>query len=59
MADTTFILSEPIGPTFFVGPNVTPGKFMDDRIFKNLPLTKFDFRILKSTKCTQRENVHN
>jgi len=25
------------------GPRVSLGRFMDDRIFKNLPLTKFDF----------------
>ena len=34
----------------FVGPHVTPERYMEDQIIKNLPLTKFDFwKILKST----------
>ena len=31
--------AEPFGPKIFVGQ----GRFMDDRLSKNLPLTKFDF----------------
>ena len=27
----------------FVGPHVTPERYMEDQIIKNLPLTKFDF----------------
>ena len=39
-----------IGPKFFVGPHVTQGRYMDDQMIKNLPLTKFDFwKIFKST----------
>ena len=32
-------MAEPIGPKFFVGPRLTPGK--DGRIFKNLLLTVY------------------
>jgi len=40
--------AEPIGPTFFVGPHVTPGKVMNDQKFKNLHLKVFYFsKILK------------
>ena len=40
--------TEPIGPKFHVEPRVTPGRFMDNRILKNLqlPLTKL-LKILK------------
>ena len=35
--------AEPIGPKFFVGARVTQRKVINDRIFKYLPLTKYDF----------------
>ena len=35
--------TEPIGPNFFCGTLRDPGRSRDDRIFKNLPLTKLDF----------------
>ena len=43
--------AELIGPKFVVGPRVTPGRFMDNRIFKNFLLTKFYlWKWWKSTK---------
>ena len=44
--DSPFInikMAEPIEPKFLVRPRVNQGKCFNDRIFKNLPLTKFDF----------------
>jgi len=35
--------AEPIGPKFFVWTHVTQGRFMGDRILKNLPPSKFYF----------------
>jgi len=56
-----------IGSNFLWDLMWSQGRFMDDRIFKSLPLTKFDFwRFWKSTKkflfvfvlqCVQSENV--
>ena len=49
MGDCMFVsnksqTAEPIEPEFFVGPCVTPqGRFINVRIFNNLPITKFDF----------------
>ena len=34
-------MAELIGPTFCEGPNVTPGKFMNDQNFKNKYLKVF------------------
>ena len=39
--------AEPIGPTFFVGPHVTQGRFMNDPNFKSLPLKKIRFLKIK------------
>ena len=39
--------AEPIGPKFFVGHHVIPGKVYEDQIFKNLPPSKFYLKILK------------
>ena len=42
--------AEPIGPTFLWDLAWPQGKFLDDRIFKNLPQTKFYFwKFWKST----------
>ena len=41
-----------IGPKFFVGPRVTLGKVYGDRIFKNLPSSKFYFwKFWKFRQC--------
>ena len=44
--------AELIGPKFFKGPHMTPGKVMDDKNFKTLPPTEFSIFIefKKSTK---------
>ena len=50
--------AEPIGPKFFVGHHVTPGKVYGWSNFQNMPPSKFDFwKFWKSTNFF--ENLRN
>ena len=64
--------ADPIGPNFFVEPDMTPDMVIDDQNVKNFPPSKFDFhetlKIQEQIIQTffvivlyfkQRENAHN
>ena len=56
--------AEPIGPNFLWDLMWPQGRFMDNRIFKNLPPSKFFVKIREISVCfcftmSKREHVHN
>ena len=51
--------AEPIGPEFFVGSRVTPGKFMDDQIFKICLYLGVSFSLVIFESQILRQKVFN